>query len=110
MNKKEYFEFSDGFFQNCINISKAKNADYTGGTEDTFANFTIVGEEWTEIGFYTRMMDKMQRVRSFIKNGDLQVKSESVEDALTDLANYSSLFAGYLRHKKQKLDEEQQSS
>lgn len=86
-------------FQQCIDISRKKNADYTGGNEDPFSNFTSVGEEWTEIGFYTRMMDKMGRIRSFIKNGQLQVKDESVIDTLNDLANYCCLFAGYLKSK-----------
>lgn len=100
MTKEEYFKFSEEFFNSCTEISKKKNADYTGGSEDPFSNFTSVGKDWTEIGFYTRMMDKMSRLKSFIKNGALQVEDESITDTLRDLANYSSLLAAYIKQSK----------
>lgn len=97
--KDKFFEFQESFTKRMIEISKAKNSDYAGD-EDPFANFTSVGKEWAEIGFYTRMMDKMSRIKSFIKKGSLEVKDESVTDTLMDLANYCVLFAGYLNQKK----------
>lgn len=102
MNKQQYFEFAEQFFKDCLEISRKKNADYTGGTDDPFSNFSSIEvlEIPTEIGFLTRMMDKMKRVSSFVKNGELQVKDESVIDSLNDLANYCSLFAGYIKSKK----------
>lgn len=100
MSKEEYFVFAQEFFEKCLNISKAKNADYTAGDQDPFSNFKAADPEWTEIGFYTRMMDKMQRIKAYIKAGKLEVKDESVIDTLRDLANYSSLLAGYLSGKK----------
>lgn len=98
MTKSEYFEFAKEFFGVCIEISKKKNADYTGGSDDPFSNFTSVEmlDIKTEHGFLTRMMDKMKRVSSFVSQGSLQVKDESVIDTLRDLANYSCLLAGYL--------------
>jgi hypothetical protein len=39
----------------------------------------------------------MARIASFVKNGELKVKDESVQDTLLDLANYSMLFAAYLK-------------
>jgi hypothetical protein len=101
MTKKEYFEFSEEFFNSCIEISKKKNADYTGKNDDPFSNFqsvNVLGIS-TEHGFLTRMMDKMKRIASFTENGELQVKDESVTDTLKDLANYSCLLAGYLKSK-----------
>ncbi len=98
MTKTEYFEFSENFFKECIDISRKKNADYTGGDNDPFANFKaveVLGVS-TSVGFLTRMMDKMKRISSFVENGQLLVKDESVTDTLQDLANYSALFAGYL--------------
>ena len=102
MTKQEYFEFSEQFFKNCIEISRKKNADYTGGDDNPFANFQSVETLGisTEIGFLTRMNDKMMRISSFVKNGTLQVKDESVLDTLQDLANYAALFAGYLKSKQ----------
>jgi len=102
MNKKEYFEFAEQFFKDCLEISKKKNADYTGGTDNPFSNFSsveVLGIS-TEQGFLTRMMDKMKRIASFVEKGELQVKDESVIDTLNDLANYSALFAGYIKSKK----------
>ena len=102
MTKQQYFEFSERFFSECIEISKRKNADYTGQNTDPFSNFQSVEALGikTEQGFLTRMMDKMKRIASFVENGELQVKDESVKDTLRDLANYSCLLAGYIESKK----------
>lgn len=102
MTKEEYFVFAEDFFTKCIDTSRAKNADYTGGSADPFSNFTsveVLGIK-TEHGFLTRMFDKMKRISSFVQNGELQVKDESVLDTLQDLANYSALLAGYIKSKK----------
>jgi hypothetical protein len=100
MNTKELVEFAESFFGGAIETMKKKNADYTGSKDDNpFANFEAVeafGLD-TEIGFLTRMTDKMARIASFVKNGELKVKDESVQDTLLDLANYSMLFAAYLK-------------
>lgn len=102
MTKNQYFEFSQNFFNDCIEISRKKNADYTGDSDNPFANFQSVESLGisTEVGFLTRMMDKMSRIGSFVSNGELQVKDESVKDTLKDLANYSCLLAGYIESKK----------
>jgi hypothetical protein len=104
MNKTEYFEFAQSFFNECIEISRKKNADYTGGNDNPFSNFESVESLSikTEQGFLTRMMDKMARIGSFVSKGELQVKDESVADTLRDLANYSCLLAGYIKSKKDK--------
>ena len=105
MKKSEYFEFSQSFFNECIEISKKKNADYTGGDDNPFSNFQsveVLGIK-TEQGFLTRMMDKMKRISSFVEKGELQVKDESVTDTLRDLANYSCLLAGYIKSQKDSL-------
>ena len=103
MNKKEYFEFHKACTDKMTSITRAKNADYTGGGDDPFANFseteTYAGVS-TEHGFLVRMGDKMSRIRSFVKKGTLEVKDESVQDTLLDLANYCILMAGYIQSKK----------
>ena len=99
---RSYFVFSEKFFNECIEISKKKNADYTGVNDNPFANFKSVESLGikTEHGFLTRMMDKMARIGSFVSKGELQVKDESVKDTLRDLANYACLLAGYIESKK----------
>ena len=105
MTKNGYFEFAQDFFGQCLEISKKKNADYTGKNDDPFSNFQSVNTLGisTEHGFLTRMMDKMKRIASFVENGSLQVKDESVTDTLRDLANYSCLLAGYIKSESEKL-------
>jgi len=102
MTKNEFFVFQEKFFAECADISKKKNADYTGDSASPFANFTSVESVRvkTEQGFLTRMMDKMSRLGSFVEKGELQVKDESVQDTLKDLANYSCLLAAYIQSKK----------
>lgn len=106
MTKKEYMEFHRKFCERMVDITQKKNADYSGAGDDPFANFRHIGNlvqdgstDMVAVGFLTRMSDKFSRIGSFISNGELQVKDESVEDTLLDLANYSALFAGYLRER-----------
>lgn len=103
MTKEEYFEFQAAIFEELKEITRKKNADYTGAGSDPFKNFKLVdkfGCVSTEQGFFTRMVDKMSRISSFIQKGELQVKDESVQDTLKDLSNYCILFLGYLESKK----------
>jgi hypothetical protein len=108
MTKQEYFKFHEKAMEKMKAITHAKNADYTGSSASPFANFTRVealGICSTEQGFLTRMTDKMARLVSFVQNDILQVKDESVEDTLLDLANYCILMAGYVRHKTETVEE-----
>lgn len=102
--KEQYFEFMEATTKKMVEISRAKNADYTGVGSSPFANFSRVeamGICTTEQGFLTRMSDKMSRIASFCAKGELKVKDESVEDTLIDLANYSILMLGYIKEKKE---------
>lgn len=105
MTREEYLSFHRECCDRMVAITAAKNADYTSGSEDPFFNFTRVEAmniAETERGFLTRMMDKVSRIVTFVNKGVLQVKDESIEDTLLDLANYCILFAGYIRSKKQR--------
>jgi len=107
MNKQEqYLKDFEELTGKMLAITKAKNSDYTGDTSQPFKNFTMVetmGFSTTEQGFCTRLTDKIMRVAGFVKNGTLEVKDESVEDTLLDMANYCLLFICYLRSKKNKV-------
>lgn len=86
-----------------MEITKVKNADYTGVGDDPFANFNrveLMGITDTTRGFLVRMLDKFCRITSFAQKGVLEVKEESVEDTLFDLANYCILLAGYIKSKR----------
>jgi len=105
MNRNEYLEFHKECCDKMIDITTKKNHDYSGFGDSAFDNFKIVercGIASVEQGFLTRMMDKISRINSFVKQGVCSVKDESVEDTLLDLANYSILMAGYIKSKKTK--------
>lgn len=107
MTREEFFKYQEETFNKMMALTRKKNADYAGQGGDAFNNFTrieIIGVASTEQGFLTRMFDKFSRIISFMQNGELQVKDESVEDTLIDLANYSILMAAYLKSKKHKAD------
>lgn len=111
MTREEYFEFHENCCKKMVEVTRAKNNDYSGASDDPFANFRLVEDGFNvataEQGFFTRMTDKFSRIASSIKKGILLVKDETVEDTLLDLANYCILFAGYLRSKQvQKLQKE----
>lgn len=103
-SREWFFKFQEDTFKNMSEITRKKNADYTGNGGDAFNNFTrveVLGIASTEQGFLTRMNDKFSRIISFMQNGELQVKDESVDDTLLDLANYCLLMAGYLKAKRE---------
>jgi hypothetical protein len=105
MNKEQYLKFHEDCCKKMVEITRRKNADYTGVGTDPFANFdrvSYMGISSTEQGFLTRMLDKFCRLVSFVQRGTLLVKDESLEDTCLDLANYCILFAGYVKAKRKK--------
>lgn len=105
MTKEEYMAYHEECCKRMIVITKQKNADYTGITPDPFLNFSRVesfGICSVEQGFLVRMSDKLSRINSFAQKGIFEVKDESIEDTLLDLANYSLLMAGYIKSEKLK--------
>lgn len=103
MTREDLELFHRRFCADIFETMQRKNADYTGDASDPFGNFTtvdILGITTTERGFLTRMTDKFKRLISFVNQGELQVKEESVLDTLKDLANYCILLAAYVESKK----------
>ena len=49
-----------------------------------------------------RVLDKVQRIRSFVNDSELQVPDESVEDACHDIINYAILAKAMLREEREK--------
>ncbi len=107
MTRDELLDYFDETVEKMRATLAAKNHDYAGNdkTVDAFANFTRVealGIAPTEIGFLTRMTDKLCRVTTFCKSGVLKVADEKVSDTLHDLAVYAILMSGYIKTKKEK--------
>ena len=103
MNKAEYAQYHRDVCEKMIEITRQKNSDYCGAGSDPFKNFRqveLMGICSVEQGFLTRMTDKMSRIASYVEQGTLEVKDESVTDTLCDLSNYCILMMGYLQSKK----------
>ena len=92
-----------------------KNSDYTGGrgATDPFANFNaskILNIHPVQ-GLLLRVIDKIQRIRSFTNDRELSVPNETVEDACDDIVNYAILAKAMLMEERKgakQLTEEQE--
>lgn len=105
MTKLEYMKYHGDACVRMMEITRAKNSDYTGVGDDPFANFSRVeamGITDTVRGFLVRITDKVSRLASFAQKGFFQVKDESFEDTCLDLANYAILLAAYQKSRREK--------
>lgn len=102
MTRDELLTLHDKLCGDAKSIMEAKNKDYTGGTADPFANFRaseVLGVP-AQLGILIRCIDKFQRIRSFVVNGELAVKNEPVDDAIRDVINYMVLLGGMIQEKR----------
>jgi len=104
MNKPELHALAEAMAAAELATMKAKNADYTAGSDDPFANFRLaeIFDVPAEIGLLIRLMDKVQRIRAFLNDGKLAVSSEPVDDAIADCRNYLVLLQGLINERKKK--------
>jgi hypothetical protein len=100
MSKTDYYAFVQDTFESLLALIKRKNADYTAGADDAFANFRraepivpMLEATWVRWG------DKIQRVDAYFRNGKLEVANEGLEDALLDVIGYSMIMLGELKEK-----------
>lgn len=80
---------------NMFETMKKKNADYAGN-DDAFSNFRLVEVlkiSTTEQGILVRMCDKFSRISNLLSGKNPEVKNESIQDTLQDLAVYSILLS-----------------
>lgn len=102
LSRDWYTQFVKELFGEMSELIEKKNADYTGGSDDPFANFkqsTRIGVPPLS-GIYMRMQDKCQRVEAWLNKGSLKVEGEGLEDAFRDLIGYSCLALGMLQEEK----------
>lgn len=67
-----------------IQMHAAKNMDYNGAFYKTMKKYGLVA-------LCIRLSDKMDRLDSILKSGNIQVQDESVEDTLIDIAAYATM-------------------
>lgn len=102
MSKEIWLDYQASIFNDIIELTRKKNADYTAGSSDPFANFRKAEELGVDpfVGLCLRMEDKFQRVKAFISAGKLEVAEEGIADALRDIIGYSALAMGMLQEQE----------
>ena len=110
MNTKELLQLHDDTCKACRAIMQQKNSDYTGGkgATDVFANFnasTILNIHPVQ-GLLLRVIDKIQRIRSFTNDKELLVPNETVEDACDDIVNYAILAKAMLMEERSQIEQD----
>lgn len=73
---------------------------YARKNEDYGDSFGIGFKEHGDTMAVIRLEDKLRRLKSLVKTNSQQVKDESIEDTLMDLANYAVMTL--IEHKLQK--------
>tara|TARA_R110000787_G_scaffold186566_4_gene298279 strand:+ start:5154 stop:5519 length:366 start_codon:yes stop_codon:yes gene_type:complete len=103
MNVKGLLQFHLAFCYRAYKLMEAKNHDYAGaGGEEPFRNFKApeaLGIATTEQALLVRMVDKINRLVTFCRDGKLEVTNETAQDALLDLMNYTIILGGYMQDK-----------
>ncbi len=99
MTIDDLLKLHEGTCEEARSIMRAKNHDYTAGSNDPFANFRASEALGVPavISILVRSIDKFQRIRSFVERGELKVKGESVDDAIRDVVNYMILAQGLIQ-------------
>lgn len=104
MTKDQLLNYHKEMSDKGYGIMVKKNHDYAGASGTTpFANFEAcerLSIAPTEHGMLIRMLDKMQRISTYINSGELLVENEGVHDACVDIMNYSILLSAYIKQKK----------
>lgn len=91
MQQERFFELYDEVVSKCKKTVRKKNNDYTGGDDDALANFKLCEFQNlcdAEVALLIRISDKMQRLSTFVKDGELKVENESALDSIEDTINY----------------------
>ena len=90
---QSYVDYFDDILKEMSEVHQRKNADYGN-------NFHKRYEKYGFLTALLRLTDKMERLENIYEKGEIQVKDESVEDTLLDLANYAVMTIVELRNNK----------
>jgi len=83
--------YFDGICQDLMALHARKNKDYGNAAHESYKEFGL-------ISYVIRLNDKMKRLKSLTKPGvEQEVKTESIEDTLMDLAAYAIMAIESLR-------------
>ena len=82
--ENEFMEEYKKIVTETMELCVKKNKDYGSSVEDTF-------EKFGDISYLVRITDKYNRICSLL-NGEGEIKDESIDDTIRDMANYSFLW------------------
>lgn len=95
-DNNEYKDYFNEILEEMKEVHRKKNADYGN-------NFHKRYERWGFLTALLRLSDKMERLENIYEKGEIEVKDESVEDTLLDLANYAVMTIVELKNNKASL-------
>lgn len=95
-DNNEYKDYFNEILEEMKEVHRKKNADYGN-------NFHKRYERWGFLTALLRLSDKMERLENIYEKGEIEVKDESVEDTLLDLANYAVMTIVELKNNKTSL-------
>lgn len=104
MNREELKQLQQEVFDDCSSILANKNQDYSD-EDDPFANFKVaekIGFCDAETGLIVRTLDKFNRIKTYLEDGELSVEDEGFDDAVKDIINYCVLLLGLVQEKESK--------
>jgi deoxyadenosine/deoxycytidine kinase len=96
MENNTYVDYFNDILEDMKAVHEKKNADYGN-------NFHKRYKRWGFLTALLRLSDKMERLENIYEKGEIQVKDESVEDTLLDLANYAVMTIVELKNDKKVL-------
>ena len=92
--ENEFMEEYKKIVTETMELCVKKNKDYGSSVQDTF-------EKFGDISYLVRITDKYNRICSLL-NREGEVKDESIDDTIRDMANYSFLWLASRRLKEKK--------
>jgi len=99
MTRGELYRLHESVTGAARTIMRNKNHDYASD-DDPFRNFRKHGL----LGIMVRLSDKISRLETFLEQGKLKVKEETIHDTILDIINYAILFEGYRQDSENSLD------
>lgn len=103
-SKDKLFKLHEDTCESALKTMVAKNHDYSGDNGDPFANFRGAAYLGIDpvLGIMLRIQDKLARINTFVRKGELKVKGEGVDDAIEDSINYLILIKGLIKEQQEK--------
>ena len=81
----DFMNLYNSIVDNMKDVCNQKNTDYGTSVQDTY-------EKFGDISYIVRLHDKWNRINSLMEKGKAEVKDESIDDTILDMANYLLLW------------------